>query len=355
MNQLKKEVIFAEKDTDDEEEEEEETEINDEEGKEDEDVEGKKENLKEENDGKHVDERSGNDTNDINSLERYEFIEMVVTIAYEMFNQKRRLGSLAEAFKYLVTEKIMPNVWDNVECGHFFANPNAFRFKRFYREETNAKFIERADKLYTIFLYQARLSQRRYGLIGERLNPQLAYEEYYEFLRKGGMMSKRSGITTQVIRLSFQFSQMLVVDELKVTSHMDNIDTFYRCTFTEFCEALCWMAQLALKEREEQAAIKSTHFSQVLGLVLDEVISCMSKDWWKKTHIKSWKKRNDRHGKDRNRVMRVGETPEIDMHETSLEEENSIHERIEYPNRNVYKLPDPVTRALGRDFHNYCS
>ena len=94
-------MIFAEKDTDDEEEEEEETEINDEEGKEDEDVEGKKENLKEENDGKHVDERSGNDTNDINSLERYEFIEMVVTIAYEMFNQKRRLGSLAEAFKYL--------------------------------------------------------------------------------------------------------------------------------------------------------------------------------------------------------------------------------------------------------------
>ena len=148
---------------------------------------------------------------------------------------------------------------------------------------------------------------------------------------------------------------MLVVDELKVTSHMDNIDTFYRCTFTEFCEALCWMAQLALKEREEQAAIKSTHFSQVLGLVLDEVISCMSKDWWKKTQLKSWKKRNDRHGKDRNRVMRVGETPEIDMHETSLEEENSIHERIEYPNRNVYKLPDSVTRALGRDFHNYCS
>ena len=89
--------------------------------------------------------------------------------------------------------------------------------------------------------------------------------------------------------------------------------------------------------------------------VLDEVISCMSKDWWKKTQLKSWKKRNDRHGKDRNRVMRVGETPEIDMHETSLEEENSIHERIEYPNRNVYKLPDPVTRALGRDFHNYCS
>ena len=113
--------------------------------------------------------------------------------------------------------------------------------------------------------------------------------------------------------------------------------------------------ELALKEREEQAAIKSTHFSQVLGLVLDEVISCMSKDWWKKTQLKSWKKRNDRHGKDRNRVMRVGETPEIDMHETSLEEENSIHERIEYPNRNVYKLPDPVTRALGRDFHNYCS
>ena len=60
---------------------------------------------------------------------------------------------------------------------------------------------------------------------------------------------------------------------------------------TEFCEALCWMAQLALKEREEQAAIKSTHFSQVLGLVLDEVISCMSKDWWKKTQfLKSWKK-----------------------------------------------------------------
>ena len=43
------------------------------------------------------------------------------------------------------------NVWKDVAHAHFFANPNAFRFKRFYREETNQKFVERADKLYTIF------------------------------------------------------------------------------------------------------------------------------------------------------------------------------------------------------------
>lgn len=93
----------------------------------------------------------------------------------------------------------------------------------------------------------------------------------------------------------------------------------------------------------------------MLGLVLDEVISCMPQEWWGNISLKSFRKSNSRHGKDRNRVMRVGETPEIGMHETSFEEENGIHERINYPNRTVYKLPDTVTRALGRDFHNYCT
>ena len=166
------------------------------------------------------------------------------------------------------------------------------------------------------------------------------------------MISKRAGITTLMVRF---YAQMLVVDELNVTSRMHNVDTFYRCTFTEFCEALCWLAELSLPGREKRATIKSTHFSQALALLLDEIISCMPKDFWKKHKLKSFKERNDRHGKDRNRVMRVGESPEIGMHETSLEDESGIHKRVDYNHRSLYKLPDSVTRALGRNFHNYCS
>ena len=125
--------------------------------------------------------------------------------------------------------------------------------------------------------------------------------------------------------------------------------------YTEFCEALCWLAELSLPGREKRATIKSTHFSQALALLLDEVIGCMPKDFWNKHKLKSFKEKNDRHGKDRNRVMRVGKSPEIDMHETSLEDEGGIHPRVDYNHRSVYKLPDSVTRALGRNFHNYCS
>ena len=126
-----------------------------------------------------------------------------------------------------------------------------------------------------------------------------------------------------MVRLSFQFAQMLVVDELNVTSRMDNVDTFYRCTFTEFCEALCWLAELSLPGREKRATIKSTHFSQALALLLDEVIGCMPKDFWNKHNLKSFKEKNDRHGKDRNRVM-LGKSTEIGMHETSLEDESGF-------------------------------
>ena len=120
-----------------------------------------------------------------------------------------------------------------------------------------------------------------------------------------------------MVRFSFQFAQMLVVDELNVTSRMDKVDTFYRCTFTEFCEALCWLAELSLPVREKRAN-KVNAFQPSVSTFTDEVIGCMPKDFWNKHTLKSLKRRMA-DGKDS--VMRVGKSPEIDMHETSLEDE----------------------------------
>ena len=137
VNQLRKEDIEAEKDTDEEDdavEMQEDNEDNEEEGSE---KQGRGKRKKRSNPAARRRTRvtkGGSDKNDINSLERYEFIEMILAIANEMLHQKRRLGSLAEALRYVVVEKILMNVRKDVDH-HFLQNPNAFRFKRFYRKK----------------------------------------------------------------------------------------------------------------------------------------------------------------------------------------------------------------------------
>ena len=97
----------------------------------------------------------------------------------------------------IFTYKTLPIIYNN-KCkpkGWWFAHPNAFRFRRFYREETNGQFISRVDKLYTIFLALCSTSQRRLGIVGERVNPQLSFDEYFDVLRKGGLLTGKSGIS----------------------------------------------------------------------------------------------------------------------------------------------------------------
>ena len=109
VNQLRKEDIEVEKDTDDEDDAVEEQEDNEdnEEGSEKTER-GKRKKTKQTQQLRRrtrVTKGEGSDKNDINSLERYEFIEMILAIANEMLHQKRRL-EFSRTLRYVVVEKI---------------------------------------------------------------------------------------------------------------------------------------------------------------------------------------------------------------------------------------------------------
>ena len=284
---------------------------------------------------------------DVNgTIERYEFMEICLKMAMNMKSK-----SLQENLHRLIDQFIFMKGWIGAPKGWWFANPNSFRFRRFYTEETNKTFIPHIDKLYTMFLYNASISQRRLGIIGERVNPQLAFEEFYDMMRKGGMLTGRSGISIEMLRRSFLFAQMIKTDEIEVKQSHQKAEVFNRCTFVEFCECLTWLAEI----RDQKSAIKSLKFSQDLSMLLGEVIQCMPESFWTTHKVKSYAAIVSRFGRDYNMVQRIGESPECDRHEMSYEDENSLLEKIMFPGCDVYKLPGMVTRAMGKQFFNHCS
>ena len=282
------------------------------------------------------------------ALERYEFMEVMLKIAMNMPSD-----SLPENLQRLTEHVVFMKGWVGVHKGWWFANPNSFRYRRLYTEETNDMFISHVNKLYTLFLYNASITQRRLGIVGERVNPQMAFEEFYDMMRKGGLLTARSGISLETLRCAFSFSQMIKTDEIEVKHSAQESEIFNRCTFVEFCECLAWLAEM----RTQRSAIKSLKFSQDLSMLLGEVVQCVPVSFWATHKVKSYAAIVSRYGRDYNMVKRIGESPEVDRHETSYENETSLleQENLAFSGRNVYRLPDAVTRAMGKQFFNHCS
>ena len=91
-------------------------------------------------------------------------------------------------------------------------------------------------------------------------------------------------------------------------------------------------------------------FSQDLSMLLGEVVQCVPVSFWATHKVKSYAAIVSRYGRDYNMVKRIGESPEVDRHETSYENETSLleQENLAFSGRNVYRLPDAVTRAMGK-------
>lgn len=285
-------------------------------------------------------------------IERYEFMEIILLMAAQLSEQSEEKNpAFADSLGTLLTEHILMKAWLEVPHGWWFAHPNSFRFRRLYREETNAELIKRVDKLWTIFLSLAASSQRRLGIIGEKVNPQVAYEEFYDLLRKGGMLRGKHGVAPDLVRASFAFAQMVNTDDMKVRSAFVDPAAFSRCTFVEFLECLTWLAEIQPKT----SVIKSVRFSQDLSLLLDSVLGCVSHDFWTLNKIKSFSLVSSRFGRDYNMSKRLGASPEIGQQELTYENEAHLLEQLDFSGRALYALPPRVVGKLGKMFFTYSS
>ena len=145
------------------------------------------------------------DQNHDRELQRFEFIEMIIRLAFEHFvgnqakrsirnsgngeygesNPKNIVDHLNEGLVCLIEEHILPQAWRGIPHARFFCDPDSFRRERLYNEQVNKVLLSKCDELYSLFTAYARATQQREGnVVGGEHSPTLVgYTEFIELCK----------------------------------------------------------------------------------------------------------------------------------------------------------------------------
>ena len=330
--------------------------------------------------------------NNDRELERFEFIEIIIRLAFEHFvskevkhnhstgniskNDKSIVDHLEEAIIELVEHHILPQAWRSIPHARYFADPDAFRRERLYNETINKVLLSKCDELYSLFCAYANGTKQREGnVVGGEHSPTLVgYREFIDMCRNSnliGAVKETGGITKDKkkdgefkneqhtsdnsslknCRIAFALSQMTVVDELSRSSKKLNRDSNDHATFVEFLEAIVRLTDM---NSDPKGNDPKYQLSASLIDVLNQIVNEHDKiNFWSKVsggnNKRLWREYKKKFGQSRNTVKRRGFGPEVGKEET-INSSNEVLRRRALSTEGVFAIGNISLHVLSRKY-----
>lgn len=171
------------------------------------------------------------DANDDNALCRFEFLEIIVRIAFGKYIYSKEMKDASDSVARLMSECIEANLPPEAKI-----DPDIFRRNRFYKAEVEAVLLNHWDLLQSVFkVYKAR-DRTKYFWV----------EHWFAFLESLDLLGDHTGLDKHTAKLIFCYSQMAVADELKRRQRAVSI------LFFDFLECLGRLAEVISPPTKEQ-------------------------------------------------------------------------------------------------------
>ena len=308
-------------------------------------------------------EQVKDEANNDRELQRFEFVEIFIRLAFEHFvkkehkkylgdkkdsNNKSMVDYLDVGLVELLEEHVFPQAWRGIPHARYLSDPDAFRVERLYNEDINKVLLSRCDELYSLFCAYACVTQQREGnVVGSQHSPTLVgYHEYLDMCKTSKLIGVKqttsSNATTKskkkkkveeskeddweslkTCRVAFALCQMTVVDELSRSKRKSAIDNQEHATFVEFLEAIVRLTDMKTDPKGADPKYQlSTALKEVLTQIVDEHDNI---NFWSKSGTgndgtgnpkRLWREYKKKFGQSRNAVKRRGHGPEVGVRET---------------------------------------
>lgn len=178
------------------------------------------------------------DLNDVYTLCRYEFVEILPRLAYDKFYITGKVPTMHQALEKLVQEHILPNNHEQISWQTFRSN----HVWNLDVDDTLRPNLANLELLYTRFAASG-LQTKKYMSMQDALN---MYEYVHQNLPnffKGSYHEQQ-----RLIALSYGLSKMTIEDEF------EEIEKFNMLEMCEFYEFLCRWASLLVKHPQKTVA-----------------------------------------------------------------------------------------------------